>query len=163
MLRKALMFLQLSLLACAIASAQSPEQEMEVKVKEIFPLVFSKCGEDYFSKRTMQYRSGEGSYVIGQYKVVTPVIKTERLTSYDILNGVEWKGTVHFKAASAREYTHGQQFSPGKAVKNDTWSEWKKPNLAAYTFLIEKKGGVVTSKRRTPQHLNVIPCSEIPK
>jgi hypothetical protein len=167
MIRKALMFLQLSLLACTTASALSAEQEMEAKAREIMPLVFSKCGEDYFSKRTMSYRSGGESYVLAHYKVLTYQIKPQRLLTTDPANGVEWKAIVQFKAVSAREYTHGMQFSTGglnpKAPQNDTWSDWKKPNLAAYTFYIEKRNVVVNSKRRTPQYLNPVPCSETPK
>jgi hypothetical protein len=47
--------------------------------------------------------------------------------------------------------------------QNDTWTEWKKPDLGAYTFYVEKRNGEIKSKRRTPQHLNPVPCSEIPK
>jgi hypothetical protein len=30
---------------------------------------------------------------------------------------------------------------PNALNKNDAWSHWKPPNLAAYTFLVEKRNG----------------------
>ena len=53
-----------SMLFCLLLSVLSQtvntslEQEMEAKAREIQPIVFSKCGEDHFSKRIMRYRSG---------------------------------------------------------------------------------------------------------
>ena len=37
----------LLLLPLAHTANASPEQEMEAKAREIMPIVFSKCGEDY--------------------------------------------------------------------------------------------------------------------
>jgi hypothetical protein len=73
---KALVLL-LSCLLAGIATAATPEQEMEAEAKKLLPTLFSKCGEDYFSKRTFKYRSGI-AWVIGQYKMVTPVIKRQQ-------------------------------------------------------------------------------------
>jgi hypothetical protein len=42
------LFLQLCLLASVVAAA-TPEQEMDAEAKKLFPTLFNKCGEDYFS------------------------------------------------------------------------------------------------------------------
>ena len=158
-------FLPLLLAAC-IATAATPEQVMEAEAKKLLPILFSKCGEDYFSKRTFKYRSGI-AWIIGQYKGITPVVKRQQsLTRKAKSEGVEWQGYIQFEASSAREYPHGMQFAecgPNALNRNDTWSNWKPPNLAAYTFLIEKRNGVISTKRRTPQELTAISCSEVPK
>lgn len=158
------LFLQLCLVA--YVAAAPPEQEMEAEAKKLLPMLFSKCGEDYYSKRTFKYRSGI-AWIIGHYKNVTPDVKRQRtLTRKAISEGVEWQGTITFEASKAREYPHGMQFperGPNPQNKNDAWSNWKPPNLAAYTFLVEKKNGVISLKRRTPQELTAIPCSEVPK
>jgi hypothetical protein len=165
MIKKALVVLQLCLLA-GIAAAATPEQEMQAEAKKLLDSLFTKCGEDHFSKRTFKYRSGI-AWIIGQYKMVTPVVKRQQsLTRKAKAEGVEWQGAIQFEAASAREYPHGMQFperGPNALNRNDTWSHWKPPNLAAYTFLIEKKNGVISTKRRTPQELTAISCREIPK
>src|SRR5918999_4167036 len=44
--------LQLLLLAGMVAAATPAEQEIEAEAQKLFPKIFSKCGEDYFSKRT---------------------------------------------------------------------------------------------------------------
>jgi hypothetical protein len=154
------------LLVAGIATAATPEQEMEAEAKKLLPMLFSQCGEEYFSKRTFKYRSGI-AWIIGQYKMVTPVVKRQQsLTRKAKAEGVEWQGAIQFEASSAREYPHGMQFperGPNALNRNDTWSHWKPPNLAAYTFLIEKKNGVISMKRRTPQELTAISCSEVPK
>jgi hypothetical protein len=110
------LLLQLCLVAC-VAAAQSPEQEMEAKAREIFPLLFSKCGEDYYSKRTFKYRSGI-AWVIGHYKGVTPVVKKQQsLTRKDKADGVEWRGNIRFDASAAREYLHGMQFAQRTVIE----------------------------------------------
>jgi hypothetical protein len=43
---------------------------MEAEAKKLLPTLFSKCGEDYFSKRTFKYKSGT-AYATGQYKGLT--------------------------------------------------------------------------------------------
>jgi len=62
-----LILVHLCSLACSAAAAPSPEQEIEAEAKKLLPTLFTRCGEDYFSKRTFHYRSGS-AYVIGQYK-----------------------------------------------------------------------------------------------
>jgi hypothetical protein len=98
-----LVLLPLCLLACSTAAAQSPEQEMEAEAKKLLPTLFTKCGDDYFSKRTFQYRSGV-AWVIGQYKGVAALVKSQTLSKTDQLNGVQWKGNIRFTAAAAREF-----------------------------------------------------------
>jgi hypothetical protein len=66
---KALVLL-LSCLLASIAAAATPEQEMEAEAKKLIPTLFSKCGDDYFSKQTFKHRAGL-PYVIRQYKDVT--------------------------------------------------------------------------------------------
>jgi hypothetical protein len=165
-MKPARMFLLLHLcLAACVAAAQSPEQERHAEAKKLFPTLFSKCGEDYFSKRTFKYRSGI-AWVIGQYREVVPRVKKQSLTRRDTAAGIEWKGNIRFEASAAREYPHGMQFperGPNPQNKNDAWSNWKPPNLAAYMFLVEKKNGVISLKRRTPQELTAINCSEVPR
>ena len=62
---------------------------MQAEAQKLLPTLFSKCGEDYFSKRTFQYRTGT-AYVIGQYKGVAPVVKSQPLITRNSQNGVEW-------------------------------------------------------------------------
>jgi hypothetical protein len=69
MLKKVLVLLQFLFLA-GVAAAQPPEQKMEAETKKLLPTLFSKCGEDYFSKRTFKYKSGT-AYATGQYKGLT--------------------------------------------------------------------------------------------
>jgi hypothetical protein len=165
-MKPALMTLFLPLCLAVAAAAQTPEQEMHAEAQKLLPKLFSKCGEYYYSKRTFTYRSGI-AWVVGQYKDMTPDVKRQRtLTRKAISEGVEWQGTITFESSEAREYPHGMQFperGPNALNRNDTWSHWKSPNLAAYTFLIEKRNGMISVKRRTPQELAAISCNEIPK
>ncbi len=129
---KALMLLQLCLLA-GIAAAATPEQEMEAEAKKLIPTLFSKCGDDYFSKQTFKHRAGM-PYVVRQYKGLTPIVKTHALTKKDHQKNVEWKGHIRFSATKGREFARGEQFVLGgrRAQAPDTWTEWNNPNLAGY-------------------------------
>jgi hypothetical protein len=49
-------FLQV-LLVAGIAAAASPEQEIETEAQKLLPTLFSKCGEDHFSKRTFKRKT----------------------------------------------------------------------------------------------------------
>ena len=64
------LFLQLCLVA-AVAAA-TPDQELQAEAQKLLPTLFSKCGDDYFSKKTFKHRPGT-SYVISQHKGVTPI------------------------------------------------------------------------------------------
>jgi hypothetical protein len=163
-LLRRLVLLPLCLLACSTAAAQSPEQEMEAEAKKLLPTLFTKSGEDYFSKRTFKYRSGV-AYVIGQYKGVTARVQSQLVTRRDSQNGVQWKGNIRFTASTGREFPHGMQFVERglNPQKLDPWSDWKPPNLAAYLFLVEKRNGVISVKRRTPVEIAGMECATIPQ
>ena len=75
------LFLQLCLLA-GIVAAQTPEQELQAEAQKLFPTVFTKCGEDYFSKRIFKYKSGT-AYVISQYKELAAGVKSYPLSKLD--------------------------------------------------------------------------------
>ena len=108
---------------------------------KLLPTLFSKCGEDYFSRRTFKYKLGT-AYVIGQYKGVTARVTPQMVTRRDAANGVEWKGNIQFTALTSREFAHGMQAQGQRnPPKLDTRSDWKPPNLVAYFFLIKKKMG----------------------
>ena len=58
--------LHVCLVACVVTAA-TPEQEIHEEVQKLFPTIFTKCGDDYFSKQTLDITFGD-AYVIGQYK-----------------------------------------------------------------------------------------------
>jgi hypothetical protein len=57
----------LLLLCPPLAMAATPEQELHAEAQKLFPTIFTKCGDDHFSKHKLDYRYGE-AYIIGQYK-----------------------------------------------------------------------------------------------
>jgi hypothetical protein len=156
-------FLQLCLLA-GIAAAQTPEQELQAEAQKLFPTVFTKCGEDYFSKRIFKFKSGT-AYVISQYKELAAGVKSYPLSKPDALNGIQWKGVIQFTASAARDFPHGEQFlKQGLNPRQlDVWNEWKAPQMGPYTYPLQKKNGVVTITRRPPMEITPIKCSEVPK
>jgi hypothetical protein len=104
-----LILLQLCPLACLAAVAQSLDQEIEAEAHKLLPALFTKCGEDYFSKQT--FRDNPDTYIIGQFKELTTRVTPYPLTKVDPLNGIEWKGIIHFTATVMREFAHGRMFS----------------------------------------------------
>jgi hypothetical protein len=158
-----LMLPQLYLLACLAAAAQSPEQEMEAEAYRLLPTFFTKCGDDYFSKQT--FRGNPNTYIIGQYKELTPRVISHPLSKADPLNGIEWKGTIQFTASVMREFAHGKTFSGLLSThKPDVWGEWKELGImAAYAFPIEKKNGRITADQRGPMERASIDCAAIPR
>jgi hypothetical protein len=121
LLRK-LVLLQLCLLTYSTAAAQTPEQEMQAEAQKLLPTLFSKCGEDYYSKRTFPHRQGT-AYVIGQFRGLSVRATRETVHTRDAAKGVEWKGNIQFTATTSREFTHGME---AKGQRNppemDTWS-----------------------------------------
>jgi hypothetical protein len=158
-----LALLQLSLLACSIAVAQSPEQEMEAEARKLLPTFFTKCGDDYFSKQTFQ--GNPDTYIIGQYKELTPRVTSYSLSKADLLNGIEWKGIIHFTASVTREFAHGKIFSGTLGIhKPDVWSEWKDMGImAAHAIPVEKKNGRITANQRGLMERASIDCTSIPR
>jgi hypothetical protein len=136
---------------------------MEAEAKKLLPTLFSKCGEDYFSKRTLKHRLGT-AYVIGQYKGASARVTPEMVTKRDAAKGVEWKGNVQFTASTSHEFTHGMEAKGQRnPPKLDTWSDWKPTNLTTYYFLLGKRNGTISIKRRTPAGITPINCSEVPR
>jgi hypothetical protein len=155
-------FLQMLLVGC-IAAAASPEQEMEAEAKKLLPTLFSKCGEDYYSKRTFPHR-GRPAYVIGQFRGLSPKATHQMVHRRDAEKGVEWKGNLQFTASTSRAFVHGMepQGQARKPPELDTWSKWKPANLTTYFFLMEKRNGQINITRRTPAGITPVPCSEVP-
>jgi hypothetical protein len=56
-MRPARIALFVQLCFAVAAAAQSPQQEMEAEAQKLMPKLFSKCGEDYYSKRTFKLDS----------------------------------------------------------------------------------------------------------
>jgi hypothetical protein len=158
-----LILLQLCPLACMVAAAQSPEQEMEAEARRLLPTFFTKCGDDYFSKQT--FRGNPNTYIIGQYKELTPRVISHPLSKADPLNGIEWKGIIQFTASVMREFAHGKMFSQVLSThKPDVWSEWKESGMmAVHALPIEKKNGRITTDQRGPMERASIDCAAIPR
>jgi hypothetical protein len=148
---------------CPLAVAQSPEQEMEAEARRLLPTFFTKCGDDYFSKQT--FRGNPDTYIIGQYKDLTPRIISHSLSKADPLNGIEWKGVIQFTASVMREFAHGKTFSGVLSThKPDVWSEWKESGgLAVHAIPIEKKNGRITTDQRGPMERTSIDCGAVPR
>jgi hypothetical protein len=161
-MKPALMTLFLPLCLAVAAAAQTPEQEMQAEAQKLLPTLFSKCGEDYYSKRSFPHR-GRPAYVIGQFRGLSTRTTRQTVHSRDAAKGVEWKGTIQFTANSSREFTHGME---AKGQRNppemDTWSKWKLANLVQYFFMLEKRNGQINIKRRTPAGITPVPCGEVP-
>jgi hypothetical protein len=152
------------LLLCTLAAAAMPEQELQAEVQKLFPTIFTKCGDDHFSKRKFDIRYGD-AYVIGQYKDLAPRTQIYPPNKFDPRNNVQWRGVIQFTASRGREFPHGQalvrQGLP--ADKADFWGEWRKPILSLYTFHVVKKDGVINvTKPRRPE-ISGISCSEVPR
>lgn len=143
---------------CPSAAAQTFEQEMEAEAKKIFPTIFTKCGDSYFSKRIYRFPSGE-AYVIAQHKDITP-----RYNKYSPSKNWEWKGTVRFQPALQREFPHGEALMKRhlRHGKLDAWSEWKKPPMSSYVYEMVKKNGVITVIPPANVHMTSITCAEVP-
>jgi hypothetical protein len=109
-------------LAAGIAAAATPKQELQEEARRLLPMLFSKCGEDYYSKKTFKYRSGI-AWIIGHYTGLKPAVTRQHtLTRKAISEGVEWQDTIKFEASKAREDPHGMQFAergPNALNKND--------------------------------------------
>jgi hypothetical protein len=127
------------------------------------PTLFSKCGEDYYSKRTFPHR-GRPAYVIGQFRGLSTRTTRQTVHPRDANKGVEWKGTLQFTATTSREFTHGMepQGQSRKPPELDTWSRWHPANLTTYFFMFERRNGVINIKRRTPAGITPVPGGEVP-
>lgn len=158
-----LILLQLCPLASRATAARSAEQEMEAEARKLLPTFFTKCGDDYFSKQT--FRGNPDAYIIGQYKELTPRVTSHSLSKADPLNGIEWKGVIHFTASVMREFAHGKMFAQFLSThKPDVWGEWKELGIiAAHAVPIVKKNGRITADQRGPFERVSIDCAAIPQ
>lgn len=158
-----LMILQLCLLDCLHAAAQSPDQEIGTEAQRLLPTLFTKCGDDYFSKQT--FRGNPDSYIIAQFKELSPRIISHPLSKADSLNDIEWKATIQFTASVMREFAHGKTFSGALSThKRDVWNEWKDVGLfPIHAVPIEKKNGRITIDKRFPTERTSMDCAAIPR
>jgi hypothetical protein len=117
-------------------------------------------GYDYFSKQT--FRGNPDTYIIGQFKELTTRVTPYPLTKVDPLNGIEWKGIIHFTATVMREFAHGRMFSQMLSThKPDVWSEWRESGILAVLGIpVEKKNGRIDMKRSTER--TSMDCATIP-
>jgi hypothetical protein len=158
------LFLQILLVAC-IAAAATPEQELQAEAQKLLTTLFTKCGDDYFSKQGFDITYGD-AYVIGQYKDFTPRIQISPPSQFDAKNKIQWKGVIRFTASRSRSFAHGPalvrrgRIPPHKA---DVWGEWGKPTLSDFTFHVAKRDGAINVVIPRKARLSPISCSEIPK
>jgi hypothetical protein len=158
------LFLQLCLLP-AFATAATPEQEIHEEVQKLFPTMFTKCGDDYFSKQTLDITFGD-AYVIGQYKDLAAGIEVRPPSKSDPLNHIQWRGGIRVTASRARSFAHGPALVRRKIVppdKIDVWGEWKKAALPDYTFHVAKRDGTIRVVKPRRPEISAIPCSDVPK
>jgi hypothetical protein len=158
------LFLQLCLVA-AVAAAQSPEQELQAEAQKLLTSMFTKCGDDYFSKQGFDITYGD-AYVIGQYKDLTPHAQIKPPTQFDALNKIQWLGVIRFTASRIRSFVHGPALVRRKRVpadRIDTWGEWRKTSLPDFTFHASKREGTIHVG--IPKKARILPlkCNEIPK
>jgi hypothetical protein len=90
---------------CSPVAAATPEQEIEAEAKKLLSTLFSKCGEDHFSKRTFK-RKVSSAWIVGQYKDLAVRSRPIALSKADSLNGIQWKGSIHFTASAGRVFPH---------------------------------------------------------
>jgi hypothetical protein len=109
--------LHVCLVAC-VATAATPEQEIHEEVQKLFPTIFTKCGDDYFSKQTLDITFGD-AYFIGQYKDLAAGIEVRPPSKSDPLNHIQWRGVIRFTASRARSFAHGQALVRRKLVPPD--------------------------------------------
>jgi hypothetical protein len=147
------------LLLSAAFAAVIPEPEMEAEAKKIFPTIFTKCGDSYFSKRIFRFPSGE-TYIIAEHKDIA-----YQYGKYSASKNWEWKGTVRFQPTLQREYAHGEQLLKRhlRHGRLDAWGEWKKPPMSSYVYEIVKKNGVVSVIPPANMHMAPITCGEVPR
>jgi hypothetical protein len=156
--------LHVCLVAC-VAMAATPEQEIHEEVQKLFPTIFTKCGDDYYSKQTLDITFGD-AYFIGQYKDLAAGIEVRPLSKSDPLNHIQWRGVIRFTASRARSFAHGPALVRRKLVppdKIDVWGEWKKAALPDYTFHVAKRDGTIRVVKPRRPEISAIPCSEVPK
>jgi hypothetical protein len=156
-------FLQV-LLVAGIAAAATPEQEIHEEVQKLFPTIFTKCGDDHFSKQTLDFRYGD-AYVIGQYKDLAASIEVRPPSQFDPKNNIQWRGVLRFTASRSRSFPHGQALMQlgHPRDKIDVWGDWKNAILSDYTFHVVKKDGTIRVVKPRRPEISAIKCSEIPK
>ena len=151
----------LFLLLYPLASfAGEAEQEMEAEAQKLLPQLFTKCGEDYFSKypafNPLILGTKEKTYVIQQFKDLTVQAVPQPLSRADSLNGIEWKAVAQFNAPVMREFKE----MAGKPPKF-AWSEWKE-TLSGLSVSLEKKQGRITINKGLSE-ISTIECTAIPR
>ena len=158
------LFLPLCLVA-AVAAAQSPEQELQAEAQKLLTSMFTRCGDDYFSKQGFDITYGD-AYVIGQYKDLAHHAQISPPSQFDAMNKIQWKGVIRFTASRSRSFPHGPALVRRKRVpaqKIDAWGEWKKASLPDFTFHVAKREGAINVVIPKKARILSIKCSEIPK
>jgi hypothetical protein len=155
--------LHVCLVACG-ATAATPEQEIHEEVQKLFPTIFTKCGDDHFSKQKLDFRYGD-AYVIGQYTDLAASIQVRPPSKFDPKNNIQWRGVIRFTASRARSFAHGQALvrlghPPNKI---DVWGDWKNAILSDYTYHVVKKDGTIRVVKPRRPEISAIPCSEVPR
>ncbi len=152
----------------AAQPAAQINQQVEIEAKRIFPTLFIKCGDDYFSKRIVHGDANQ--YIIDEYKDLEIQIEEDRpsklpFSKADILNGLEWEGRILFIASVTRHFNHRLKYS---WEKQNTWTEWQQLSgsgltMAAVAIPVKKKHGQLTinltilDKDRT-----AVDCKDLP-
>jgi hypothetical protein len=125
------LFLPLCLIAC-VAVATTPEREIHEEIQKLLPTIFTKCGDDHFSKQKLDITFGD-AYFIGQYKDLAAGIQVYPPNKYDPMNNIQWRGVIRFTASRARSFAHGPALVRRRWVppdKIDVWGDWKKATLS---------------------------------
>lgn len=151
------------LLTLTLATAALADDAAILKAaQDLLPTYFTQCGEDYFSKET--FPSVKDTYVIRQYKAVTPTVTAYTLSEADRLNGFTWRGIIHYTATVSREYLHGPMFREGMIQRDtDVWLPWQPMGMmAAIAVRTEILYGQLVFDTRMNQNKAALPCALAP-
>jgi hypothetical protein len=156
------------LMASVRAGAASLEQEAEAAVQTFLHAAFTRCGTDYFSKRTMfDYFSRRiipdqpRAYMIEQYHEFTTALTPQPLTPADTQNGIEWQGWLRVNASAKRQFTSSASVGISRPA---TWTAWQAmlPNVSGLSFLVEKRQGKPWTVGDTFEPREAPDCATIP-
>jgi hypothetical protein len=131
----------LLLVSAKVATAQSLETEAKTFVDKYMRTVIVDVGDgtslSYTYRKTPMYPAWFKNY--WQYQAAGWSLEEDSLSADDQLNGVTWKGWLHFHAAALRK--NYESFDENSTtIFHPCWMAWQTvPNLARW--YVEKKDG----------------------
>jgi hypothetical protein len=94
------------------AKPQGVEAQANAEATKLFNMFFTKCGDSYYH---YSYCCGLGEHPDPQYaqlqewKGIAVRVASDKVTTADKLNGIQWSGNFYFDSEARRSYSYSQR------------------------------------------------------